>query len=95
MQNTYQTKIEPALLEIEEKLQSLSFRDFWTRRIVDKYNYLIGSLGGSFALGATISPLAGIATGLVGAGIFTDAGFSEWIEKTNEVERNGLYFYFQ
>jgi hypothetical protein len=95
VQNTYQAKIEPTLLEIEEKLKSTSFRDFWSRRFVDKYAYLAGTTAISYALGATVSPLIGIASAFVAAGIFTEAGFSELIEKRREIERNGIYFYYQ
>lgn len=95
VQTTFQSKIEPAVLEIEEKLKSTTFREFWTRRIVDKYTFLAGSLGGAYVLGATVSPIAGIAAGLVSASVFTESSFSEWIEKRNEIERNGMYFYFK
>ncbi len=37
VQDTFQAKVEPALLEIEDKLKSTEFREFWNRKIVDKH----------------------------------------------------------
>lgn len=95
VQDVYQTKVEPALLEIEEKLESTAFKEFWSRRIVDKYGYLAGGYTGSYALGAAVSPFSGIAAAFLSTGIFIKAGQSELKEKINEIERNGLYFYYR
>src|ERR1044072_6449555 len=90
VQAIYQSKVEPALLEIEDKLRSTSFREFWSRRIVDKFGYLAGSYGGAYAFGAAVSPLLGIATALAATAVFTEAGQAELREKVSEIERNGL-----
>ena len=89
VQETFQTKVEPALLEIEDKLKSTQFSEFWSRRIVDKYGYLAGTAGTSFAMGAAVAPwagigtalLAGIGTSLASGAVFTKAGLSELREK--------------
>lgn len=95
VQGTYQSKVEPALQEIEEKLKSTTFREFWSKRVVDKSGFLATGAGFSTYLGAAVSPIVGIASALVGASLFTEAGFAELREKTSEIERNGLYFYYQ
>ncbi len=95
VQTTYQSNVEPALQEIEEKLQSVSFKKFWERRIVDKYGYLGSIAGSSYALGAAISPLSGIAAAIIGTGLFIEAGRADLNDKINEIERNGLYFYYR
>lgn len=95
VQEVYQAKVEPALIEIEEKLKSNALKEFWSRRIVDKYGYLAGTVAGSFALGAAISPLSGIGAALLATGIFAKAGQAEFKEKIDEIERNGLYFYYR
>lgn len=94
VQETYQAKVEPALLEIEETLKSTTFQAFWSRRIVDKFGYLMATATASYALGASVSPLAGVASALIGAGLFAKAGLADLKEKIYETERNGLYFYF-
>ena len=90
----YQAKVEPALLEIEEKLQSTVFKEFWTQRIVDKWGYIGGSTV-AVSLEAAISPLVGTGTALLASSIFIKAGQAGLREKINEIERNGLYFYYR
>lgn len=94
VQDTFQTSVEPALLEIEEELKSTAFQEFWSRKIVDKASYLSLAAATSFTLGAAVAPLAGIFTALIATGVFTKAGLSDLKDKTNEIERNGLYFYY-
>jgi hypothetical protein len=94
VQQTYQHKIAPALLEIEEKLQSTALKEFLTRRIVEKWEFAAGSVGAA-VLGASISPLAGIGAAMLATGIFIKSGQSELKEKIQEIERNGLYFYYK
>lgn len=94
VQQVYQQKIAPALIEIEEKLQSTELKEFLTRRIVEKWEFAAGSIGAA-VLGASISPLAGIGAAMLATGIFIKSGQSELKEKIQEIERNGLYFYYK
>jgi hypothetical protein len=95
VQETFQTKIEPVLLEIEDQLKSTQFQEFWSRRIVDKVGYLATATAASCYMGATVAPLAGIATALMAAGVFTRAGLADLEEKKSAIEGNGLYFYYR
>jgi len=94
VQQTYQEKVAPALIEIEEKLQSTAFKEFWTGRIVEKWEFAAGGAGAA-VLGAAVSPLAGIGAAMLATGIFVKAGQSELKEKIQEIERNGIYFYYR
>jgi hypothetical protein len=93
IQETYHKSIEPVLLEIEEELQSLRFRNFWTRRMVDKAGALTAGAAASVALGAAVAPWAGIIGAIAGLAVFTEAGFADLEDQRRNVERNGLYFY--
>jgi hypothetical protein len=92
VQNVVQAHVEPALLEIEEQLKSNSFKEFWSRRVVDKYGFLAGTAG---VLGAAISPLAGIGAAMLGTALFIKAGQADLRDKIDATERNGLYFYYK
>jgi hypothetical protein len=95
VQETFQAKVEPVVLEIEEKFQSTQFQEFWSRRIVEKVGYLATTTGLSCFMGATVAPLAGIATALAAAGVFVKAELADLEEKEREIEGNGLYFYYR
>lgn len=95
VQGVVQANIEPALAEIEEKLKSTEFASFWSRRIVDKWSYAAGTAMASGYLGATITPVAGILTALAASATFIKAGKTELRNELNEIERNGLYFYYK
>lgn len=74
VQDTVQTEIEPALSEIEDKLKSNEFKEFWSRKIVERSGSLATGYGSSFAFGAAISPLAGIAFAFLTTNLFIKAG---------------------
>jgi hypothetical protein len=95
VQGVYQSKIAPVLLEIEEKLQSSGLRDFWSRRIGEKSAILFGGGNVGYAIGAAISPFAGIFMALLTGLAFTESSFAEWREKRDEIQKNGLYFYYR
>ncbi len=93
VQEAYLKSVAPALLDIEEELKSLRFRDFWTKRIVDKAGALSAGGIASYGIGAAVAPWLGIVGAFAGAAIFADAGLAELEDQRSKVERNGLYFY--
>lgn len=91
----YQEEIAPTIIEIEDKLDALKLLKFIPRRLSEKASTLIPGLAMGATIGASFSPMLGIATALATIAGNALGTIAEIEERYKEVQRNGLYFYYQ
>jgi hypothetical protein len=93
----FRREVEPAVLNIEEEVQSNKFIAELVRKAVDKPIILAG--GSALALAVTTLQLPALAAlavgGLVGGGSALYDAYKEWSNKAREIEQNQLFFYYR
>ena len=96
-EEVFHRDVRPAVLEIEEAVESNRFLASLLRKAVDERRVEKGTLVGlvlSSILSLPADLSATIGAGLAGLSVVYDA-FEEWKKKNKEVERNAMYFYYR
>lgn len=97
--NVFRGKVEPALLEIEDAMQSNTYLAEVGRRLV-KEPFMVAGTGSalSVALSQT-QALGGVAASALGVGASTAVllgdAWREYVEEKNKIETNQLFFYYR
>lgn len=88
--------IEPALLEIEEECKSNKYLSKLLYTATKSSWEIPAGLGVIISKLAEVSNISATAIGLaIGAGTVACNALNEWKEKTKEIERNQIYFYYK
>ena len=103
-ERVFRSKIEPAVLELEDEEKSNSFLSKLTTKVAEKSLQLGGAVSASGAVSALavrmlnlpLTDVAALAAGpaIVAGGVAYTA-YKEWREKQKEIEGNSLFFYYK
>jgi len=99
IEKLFYQRIEPAVLEIEEECKSNKYLSKLLLNIVAKRAWEIpaGGIGGVIISKlAEVSNISATAIGLaIGTGTVAFNALNEWKEKTKEIEKNQMFFYYK
>lgn len=89
-------KIEPTVLEIEEECKANKYLSKLLYTATKSAWGIPAGLGVIISKLAEVSNISATAIGLaIGAGTVACSALNEWKEKTKEIERNQIYFYYK
>ncbi|MDQ3706508.1 MAG: hypothetical protein M3437_15085 [Chloroflexota bacterium] len=93
-----QRNIEPAILDIEDSINSNVYLERLSKKLLKEPLQVAGGSALGMVLG-TLSSLPVVAVPILAAGvagaILALDSYNEWKEKTQEIERNQIYFYYR
>ena len=98
IEKIFYQRIEPAVLEIEEECKSNKYLTKLLNMIVKRpWEIPAGGIGGVIISKlAEISNISATAIGLsIGTGTVAFNALNEWKEKTKEIEKNQMFFYYK
>jgi hypothetical protein len=96
VEKLFNKKIEPALLEIDEECKSNRYLSKLLYTATKSSWEIPAGLGVIISKLAEVSNISATAIGLaIGAGTVAYKTLHEWKEKTKEIERNQIYFYYK
>jgi hypothetical protein len=96
IEKLFYQRIEPAVLEIEEECKSNKYLTKFLYTVTKSSWEIPAGLGVIISKLAEVSNISATAIGLaIGAGTVAYNALYEWKEKTKEIERNQIYFYYK